>query len=289
MTKRFFGFANLCLYLCLCLAQSARADLVFYMADGNHGTENHLIKYHSGSGFSSKPILDAQGNAYGWPSDLERVGSQVYGIDTHARILFTIDLDQALISPVGSPVGNGSMSSLAYDPYSDTLYMTAFNQTNVFSLDRSTGQQTYLFKNAALENVRAIAFNLADSLLYAYSAATGNLMTVDPVSKAVATLYNMYDGTGAFFDELTFHEGELYGSWVNGSGLDQTTAQLRRIDLATGNMTNIGPLVTDVSAHSLFIVSVPEPSMVPVFLALTGIVAGRRRIVGWFRSERSGD
>ena len=138
-------------------------------------------------------------------------------------------------------------------------------------------------------NVRGLAFNTADHLLYAQSAASGNLMTIDPVSKSITTLFNMSDGSGGFYDELTFFNGELYGNWVNGSGPNQTTAQLRRIDITTGATTDIGPLVTDISAHSLFIVSIPEPSMVPIFLALGGLVVGRRRIVGWFGRTASGD
>ena len=112
--------------ICVCalVPHTARADLVFYMADGNNATENHLIKYDSSSGFSSQPIRDAIGDVYGWPSDFELVGSTVYGIDTYQRILYTIDLDQALITQVGSPNNqNSSMSSLAYDPFSDTMYL----------------------------------------------------------------------------------------------------------------------------------------------------------------------
>ncbi len=287
MKSRLFWIVS----IALLLPQAASADLVFYMADGNNATENHLIKYDSSSGFSSQPIHDSIGDVYGFPSDFERVGSTVYGIDTYTRILYTIDLDQALITQVGNPnASNGSMSSLAYDPLSDSMYMVSRNQMNLYTLDfRNTAQQTYLFGNSALQDVRGLAFNPADNLLYAQSAATGNLLTIDPITKQVNALFNLSDGMGGFYDELQFFNGQLYGNWVNGMGAAQTTAQLRRIDINTGSTTNIGPLVTEISAHALFIVSVPEPSMVPIFLALTGIALGGRRFADWMRSRASSD
>jgi hypothetical protein len=268
------------------LLQSAgRADLTFYMADGNDATENHLIKYSSTTGFSSVPIHDSTGDVYGWPSDFEKVGSTVYGIDTYTHRLYTIDFDSGLIDLIGSPNTNSSMSGLAYDPFSDRMYLSSRDQFNIQTINLNTGQTTFLFKDRAqLINVHGLAFNPADRLLYGQSRASGNLLAIDPVAKTVTPLFNMSDGTGSFFDELTFFDGELYGNWVNGIGLNQTTAQLRQIDLMTGGTVDVGPLVTGISAHSLFIVSVPEPSMIPIFLALTGIAIGGRCMMsryGW--------
>jgi hypothetical protein len=254
------------------------------MADGNNATENHVIKYSSSSGFSSAPLHDATGTGWGFPTDFEQVGTSVFGIDANFRRLFTIDLDSGLIAPIGGPNGNSSMSALAYDPLLGRMYLASKDQFNIQTINLTTGATTFLFKNTSqLIDLRSLAFNTANRLLYGQSVGTGNLLAIDPIAKTVTPLFNMSDGSGGFYDELTFFNGELYGTWVNGMGTQQTTGQLRHINLATGATANIGPLVTDVSAHSLFIVSIPEPSMLPIFLALTGMVVGGPRAARWLR------
>src|SRR5436190_134256 len=58
--------------------------LRFWTADGNHATENMLIKYDSTAGITYLgPMHDAAGAIYGWPSDFERIQGNVYGIDTY--------------------------------------------------------------------------------------------------------------------------------------------------------------------------------------------------------------
>jgi hypothetical protein len=254
------------------------------MADGNNATENHVIKYSSSSGFSSAPLHDATGTGWGFPTDFEQVGSLVYGVDAAYRRLFTVNLDSGLITPVGGPNGNSSMSALAYDPFLDRMYLASKDQFNIQTINLATGATTFLFKDTSqLIDVRSLAFNPADGLLYGQSVGTGNLLAMNPIAKSVTPLFNMSDGSGGFYDEMTFFNGELYGTWVPGMGSLQTTGQLRRINLATGATTDIGPLVPDVSAHSLFIVSIPEPSMLPIFLALTGLVVGGPRAGRWLR------
>jgi hypothetical protein len=263
----------------------ASADLDFWVADGNGATENHLVKYNSTTGITSVPLLDSQNQIYGWPSDLIRVGSTIYGIDTAHRSFYTLNGDSGLVTPIGT-FALGSASGLAYDVSNDVMYVSSYSQSNLFTLNRTTGATDLWLHHSALQSIRGIAFNNANGLLYAVSLA-GNILSIDPVSKSVQTAVTpVNDVPGSFYDELAFFNGELYAPYV---GANYSTAQVRKIDLTTGAVTDIGPLLTDVSAHTVVINSVaaiPEPSMVPALAVLAIVVVLRVKLKHYWDTTR---
>jgi hypothetical protein len=67
--------------------------LVYWTGDGNGATENDLLLYDDRTGVTAVgPLRLATGGAFGYPTDLTRIGSTFYGIDGLRRMLYTIDL-----------------------------------------------------------------------------------------------------------------------------------------------------------------------------------------------------
>ena len=283
------------------LPQAARADLVFYVADGDDAREDHLVKYDSSQPgpdkTSSMLMRDASNSIYNYPSDFVSVGGVVYGADRSRSNLYTVDLSTAIVTAIGS-TGVGSMSGMAWAPGLGKVYGSAENTNNIYSVNTSTGQWTFDYGNSLLSGVTGLAYG--NNLLYAFSKTSGKLISVDPSlnnnnpNKTVELVQLAQpNGAGGHFEELEFFNGQLYGAWYTfGTNTTTEAVQLKMIDINTGSTTSIGNLVEDAVGHALLMVSVtsvPEPSMIPIFLALTGLAVGRRRIVDWFRGSTSGN
>jgi hypothetical protein len=277
--------AILLLALSTLIPSPASADLDFWVADGNGPTEDHLVKYNSTTGITSVLLRDSNNTIYGWPSDLIRVGGTVYGIGTATRSFYSLDGNTGLVTPIGT-MGVSDASGLAYDATNSVMFVSSYSQRNIFTLDVATGATNLWLHNTALENIRGIAFNSANGLLYAVSLA-GNILSIDPVSKSVQTAVTPANEVpGSFYDELTYFEGEMYAPYVD---MAYSTAQVRRIDLSTGAVTNIGPLLTGVSAHTVVmnsVAAIPEPSMVPALAVLAIVVVLRVKLKHYWDTTR---
>lgn len=258
-----------------------RADLVFYTGDGNFATEDQMIKYSSSTGISSYDMIDSNGTTYGWPTDFQRVGSQIYGIDAGYRQLMLFDdIDTGLWNPVGLPEQSDTgmiMSSLAYDPVDDRLYRAMENKTRIDLVNRTNNVRSTFLIDPQLTLIKAMAFDEVNRRLLAFTADTGKMLSIDPDTKAITELFTL-DVSQGYFDEITYHNGELYGMWVN---LQQTTGQLQHINATNGATSNLGPVLAG-SLHALYIASVPEPSMFAFFGVLTVGIVGIR----WFNRRR---
>lgn len=252
----------------------------YWAGDGNnspqHQWENHLLHYNSQTGLSAVgPLVDPTNpdpntNTYGFPTDLMKIGSTVYGLDQYFGQIYTVDLTTGYVTPVGPTHLGTSRSSLAYDASSNILYTEDFASDEIYALDPATGAQIGSpISSGGLDIVYGMAFNPANSLLYMVDTKFRGIYTMDPANPtALATFVTQPNwlspvpGGNRQYSELQFYDGKLYGMFYytdNATGMDH--AQLREITLTgpnAGSTTDIGPQIDDASLHSLMIDSLPE-------------------------------
>lgn len=253
---------------------AGRAILDFWTADGNGAVEDHVVTYDEVNGLGAiGPLHNTSGNTYGWPSDLISVGGTVYGVDTYWERIYTLDPATGIVTALTASLGSGSwdtrLGSLAYDPASDRIYSVDWRPVSgtlnkLFAVDRGTGATIPpgggpLLTNLPFKDVRGLAWDETSSLLYVYDDDKAEIHTLDPSdgSTAFVVAPDLGTGTDAFFDELQFFDGELYGMlswWDQGTKI----GQVQRIDLGTGDTTPIGPEISNTDGHSLLIYSVGD-------------------------------
>jgi hypothetical protein len=235
--------------------------LDFWIADGDGALENYLLKYDDVTGVTAVgPLKTTGGQIFGWPSDMEHVGAVVYGIETFHRKLYTLDANTGICTPVGAQVSYTGLSCLAYDAAGDKLYSVDSKTRKLLKFDRSTGKATVILTlPAAHTDVRGLAFRKSDGKLYYCDDATEAIYRVDPATAKNEFVLALNDGPDALVDELDFYGGKLYASYRT---IDRTTGiwsmRVARIDLEEGEAEFVGPVISDCSAHTLKMNSIPE-------------------------------
>ncbi|MAE62255.1 MAG: hypothetical protein CMJ49_12980 [Planctomycetaceae bacterium] len=258
-------------------AQGVTID--FWLADGNNsadGTflgEDRLVRYNSQTGIALstdtiRAIHLPTPHWYGWPSDLIRIAPPedpnnpvVIGVDTFWQQIYTLDdPNTGHITPIPDATGNrfgsyAGLGSLAYDSDGDILYSMdgayGLGVDRLITFNRTTGAKSTAF-NVGFTDVRGMAFNEADDLLYVYDKDLGQIHTLDPNSQATQLVTTpVHDVAGGFYGELTFFGGDLFAPFRYEDALGADVVQVREIDLLTGAIVNIGEPIFDVSAHSL--------------------------------------
>lgn len=243
---------------------TGRRPVDFWTADGNHATENHINTYSDALGHGSiGPLTDGGLDIYGWPSDLIRINGTVYGVETGLKYLYTLDETTGVCTPIGGPFSYDWVTCMAYDEGNDILYAVDGVTKQLFTFNRTTGATTPI--GGALTQwgqywyIKGLAFDDVSGMLYAFDDQTETIFTIDPATGVVGnTVMNAPTGDD-LYDEITFYKGDLYGSFVYDdpqSGL--LNGQVRRFELSTGEVVDVGPVVPDVSPHSLLIHSMPE-------------------------------
>ena len=235
--------------------------LDFWIADGDHATENYLLKYDDRTGLTAVgPLQTSSQQIYGWPSDLEKVGGVVYGIDTFHRKLYRLDAGTGICTPVGSAVSYTALFALAYDHAGDRLYSVDQKTRKLLRFDRSTGKATVILTlPAAHSDVRGLAFRKRDRKLYYCDDATEALYRVDPATGVNEFVLALGDGPTAKVDELDFFQGRLFGSYrAFDAAAGIWSMQLLEIDVENVEARLHGPVIRDCSAHSLVVNSLPE-------------------------------
>ncbi len=113
------------------------SPLDFWTADGDGAAEDKLIKSSSVSGRTDVgPLKSPSGQVYGWPSDYERIGGVVYGIETFHKFVYTLNADTGVCTPLANNTGYTRVFGLAYDAPHDKLY----------AVDQKTrGPQTFVW------------------------------------------------------------------------------------------------------------------------------------------------
>lgn len=238
-----------------------RSPLSFFVADGDGTTEDHLLRWQSGSGLTATgPLKNLSGNTYGWPSDLERINNTIYGIETFAKKLYTLDPTTGLCTDVGSATSYTRLFGLAYDKSTDKLYAVDQKTRKLLLFNRSTGAATVVKTlPSSFTDIRGLAFRPSDGKVYFCDDATETLQRIDLVSLVVEHVLDLNDGPDAKVDEIDFVAGKLFCSYrMYDSTTDIWSMQLALIDLDDEVAIPYGPVIDDCSAHSLLINSIPE-------------------------------
>lgn len=239
-----------------------RSPLDFWTADGNLATENCILMYHDGQPLGvSPPLHDAFGHVFGWPSDLIPIGGQIYGIESFRRSLYTVDVQTGLCSAIGPQNTWKNVYSLAYDLAGDRLFGVDLLKKNLLTFNRTTGVVTKVGTNTlkGFNLIRALAYRPSNGLLYAVDQGKSQLITINP-STGVPTFLRQYPKVPiSRIEELEFYNDQLYASLglLDLQG-NLVAGQLQKLDLVSGAVTNLGPIIQDCSPHSLVINSIPE-------------------------------
>jgi hypothetical protein len=233
----------------------------FWIADGDHASENRIVKFDDVAGISIVgPLKTAGGTIYGWPADFERIGLFDYGIDAFFGQLYTYDPSTAIVSPIGGGTSYSRLFGLAYDSAADILYSVDQATRKVLKFNRTTGNATTVGTlPSAHSDVHGLAFRTANGLLYYCDDATEGLYTFDPATKVSNLVLALNDGPSALFDELHFFHDRLFASfrtWNGSTGL--WSMELAEIDLSQLFVDLTGRRIDDCSAHSLMVNSVPD-------------------------------
>jgi hypothetical protein len=239
-----------------------RSPLDYWTADGNHATENRIVMYSDAAGIHASPVLhNAAGTIFGWPSDLLEIGGLVYGIESFHRFLYTVDVSTGLCTPIGPANTWKDVYCLAYDVSTDRIFGVDLKKKQLLKFNRQTGKVTMIGVNSLIgfPLIRALAFRDSDKQLYAVDQQTDKLIRIDPANGKWTVVAQLPSSAFSRIEELSFWGDDLYGTL---GYQDSTQAligcQLQRIDLATGAVEDVGPIIDDVSPHSLVIHSIPE-------------------------------
>ena len=240
-----------------------RAPLDFWVADGNGALENCLVHYRDGEITSVGPLQRTNGQYLGWTGDLVRIGERVYGVDVGARCVYVVDLETGVCVPVTPKIDEKwkGLQSLAYDPRGDRLFSIDLNSAQLVEIGRGTGKVSPIQapELRGLKGLRSLAFDEELELLFAADYDSDVLYVIDPQGGTLADTMKLPPTKNMRLEELCFFEGELYAmqGLLKADG-DINGGQLQRIDLHTGHVMNLGPVIPDVSAHALLIESVPQ-------------------------------
>lgn len=241
-----------------------RTPLDFWTADGNGTTEDKIVMYHEGSPLTSSPWLhDSANHVFGWPSDLQRINGQIYGIESARRVLYTVDVQTGLCTQIGLPSSTyKNVYSLAYDATNDRLFAVDLLKKQLIKFNRFTGVITKVGAQT-LKNykfIRALAYCEADGFLYAVDQGKDQLIKIDTLTGVPTFVRQLPIDPISRIEELEFKDGQLYASnGLQNLQQDLIGCQLQKIDMTPGGpITNLGPVIPDCSPHSLIINSLPE-------------------------------
>jgi hypothetical protein len=240
-------------------SHSQLSALDVWLADGEGPNENRIVLVDSVRGVRVVGPLRTLGNrVFAFPSDLERIGDQVFGVDTYRRQLFQLALEGARVRPIGETSSHRALHALAYDAVGDVLYAVDSNANELLIADRETGSFASAGVSLPGRNTRGLAFDPDARLLYACDHDLHFLYSIDPATRRWGSIVPLPVEGEAHWDELAFHAGQLVGL-VRRDDASPPYTQLKRIDPRSGAVTDVGPRLPEVSARSLLVHSLPEP------------------------------
>ncbi len=170
-------------------------------------------------------------------------GGLFYAVDYTTNSLVTIDTANATVTPIGTmtPQSGESWTGISYDASSNTMYAvsTDITKSTLYTVDVTTGTVTPIGSTTDAPGIIDIAVDNYGNI-YAHDIVNDAIYTLDP-STGSATLvgntgFNANYAQGMDFNPET---GELYlAAYNNTAG----QAELRLVDLSTGNTTFIGTI-----------------------------------------------
>ena len=240
--------------------QDGRTErLSFWTGDGDHATEDMLIKYDSQSGVSYLgPLRNKEGIRFGWPSDFARVGKSIYGVDADRRRLYKLDGESGIVEPVGGRMRYQRVFGLAYDETHCKLYALDNTSRKLLLLDSRTGGASEVFTLPALHlDIRGLAFNSGENKLYYSDESTKAIYSCDPNIGTPQIVMKLPNTPQAIIEELEFYEGRLFASYVTFQN-SVWHMQIMEMDPKLNSLHPIGPVLKDLSGHCLLINSMPR-------------------------------
>ena len=230
----------------------------FWTGDGDHATEDMLIKYDSRSGVSySGPLRDREGIRFGWPSDFARVGKYIYGVDADRRRLYKLDGESGIVEPIGDRMRYPRVFGLAYDESHGKLYALDNASRKLLLLDSQTGRAVEVFTLPALHrDIRGLAFNGKENKLYYSDESTKAIYSCDPNNGNPQLVMKLPNTPQTITEELEFYDGRLFASYVTFQH-SVWQMQIMEIDPKSNSMHPVGPVLKDLSGHCLLINSMP--------------------------------
>ena len=237
--------------------------LRWWTGDGNGLFENYLFRYDEGTGVTPVgPLRTSGSGTFGFPTDLVRIGTVVYGVDALRRQIYTVDLATGIVSPIGTawPATYADVESMTYDPVGDRLFAVDRATQQLLRIDRSNNAVTPVGAStlSAFPEIHSLAWRASDSRLYAVDQSSNAVLRIDPATGTPAILSHLpADPTGRI-EELEFVGNRLYGVLAIDNGLTLVSARLQRVDPEHGVLMNVGPIVDQVSALCLLVDSLPE-------------------------------
>ena len=150
----------------------------------------------------------------------------LYGVDSVRDTLFSIDTTSFVRTTVGSLGTDVRETGLAYDPNTDTLFMT--NRTSdLYTVDRNTGAAS-IVGSLGINNAVGLAFDSLNNVLY------GNQLGVFPTLFTLDTLTGAPTTIGALANNFG---GLAYDSTRDRLLGHHSSSGLYEIDRATGVQT----------------------------------------------------
>jgi hypothetical protein len=239
---------------------SNQRPLSFWTADGDHATEDMLIKYDSQSGISYVgPLRNPEGKRFGWPSDFARIGNEIYGVDADRRRLYKLNGHTGICEPLGNRMPFSRVFGLAYDEVHHKLYAVDQASHKLLALDRLTGRASEILSfPSSHSDIRGLAYNALENKLYYSDESTESIYSCVPHQGIPQLVLSLSDGPQMRIEELEFYDGRLFASYLMLRG-SIWFMQVMEIDMKRRTKQAIGPLIKDLSGHCLLINSIPEP------------------------------
>jgi sugar lactone lactonase YvrE len=241
----------------------------------------------------------------------------MYALD-NARVVYTIDLSTGAKTTIGTISSNaGTTAGLAYDPISQTMYVSSTGNDSLYTLDLSTFQATLVgaYGNPTIL-MHGIEWDDSTGTLWGASgdgATNNNFYNINKTTGAATAIGSTgllsfvnlgYDSANDRLFATSSSTDSFYsinratgaatligalGGPTNPNGMafnkddgtmyliDNSTDQLYKIDLATGTALSIGSTGAGNLLGLVYVADVPEPSSLGAIAAMSLVALRRRR------------
>lgn len=238
----------------------------------------------------------------------------LYGVDS-SRALFSIDIATGVKTAIGTVSANaGTTAGMAYDPVSNTVFLTSTNNDSLYTLDLSTGNATLVGGYGSDVVMHGLEWDSSTGTLYGASSTPSSFYSISTATGAATlvgsigfTSFNNlgYDSTNNVMYMTNSSTDSLYtinrasgavtlvGALLgptNPNGLayaadlqtmfmvDNNTDTLYSLNLATGAAVTVGSTGAGNLLGLVYVAAIPEPATYALFaLGLAGLLGWQRR------------